>query len=490
MAPSLSSVSGIVHFLLQCPPNVQVFIYNIIRGVNFCTTTDSSPTPPLNILDFNTLCNVDNSMDVDIIGYTLSQNDYDAAVRIKTELKRAMDRCGITHHDLGITILMLNFAQYYMHDQYYLFVYEFTSVYELRLIEDFINGAKRNRCKLPRDLCIHPLYGIRANASKWRYDVHDTTTYENILKQNPRVSGGCGSARDQLDVSSEPLTVRAFKLIVESMNSKNITPQSFIDTILFYNIHIVESFYMLSGICGKNKLVMECMSMNNQHSLNYQLDPFEKEQRLDGGDHVVRILRAGANERSIHKDIVSYSDRLGCLCTTGKPVYWFDLPPRSAWFVYTNCRWKYFSYCNRDTDVLMKNLNLPGVAIGYINDGIINIVSISEHHTNKTSLDNWSWCVDYLRNRGLNCPLRPIVCGLQTAVFETDGIVKVERTYKSDCNVEHMTVDQFNAGGRLLPQNVGTIVTELYDNDIFSAKNPFLVKYGMDKIFKLVKWNK
>lgn len=129
----------------------------------------------------------------------------------------------------GITILMMNFAQFYARDQYILFAYTFRCVKEILLLEQFLLRYNQKSIILPSNMATDDRYG---------------------LKQ---------LGRSQCDPQPKLLlTVCDFERLVDMMGHKDTTPTYFIQQVWKYDINIIEAFFMFTSITKDCKIIKEC----------------------------------------------------------------------------------------------------------------------------------------------------------------------------------------------------------------------------------------
>lgn len=228
------SVIGLISFVSNQDYPVQTFLYAVHKDPTCYTLNETDGasviTTPINDAAILT-------------GYSVKRPIYELATNMLRRWSTVPTR------DLGINILMLAFAKYYVKGQYHLFVNEFKKIDEIQSIESYLNRCTKMFIKLPKDMAIHEKYGIRANAHVF--------------------------------TSDKFLTVTNCLVILASMASKIMNPELFINMVRHYHINIIESFYLFASITRDSRVILECRELNKP-TFNYVLDKFHKECRYSG----------------------------------------------------------------------------------------------------------------------------------------------------------------------------------------------------------------
>lgn len=200
--------------------SVCVFLYNVLSGVP-CELGHDNPTT---IDTLNPSVNVNaklSSYEVDRELYVLAQRPWNCKVE-----------------DLGITICVMFFAEFYAKGQYPLYVNALRCVKELEIIERYLIGYNVNQIKLPHNLATNRIYGL-----KRQYDV---------LKHGKSL-----------------LSVEAFDVITTFIRSPAATPQKFIYIIADFPIKVTESFYMFTSITRDCATVRSCHEIKLNTLVSY-----------------------------------------------------------------------------------------------------------------------------------------------------------------------------------------------------------------------------
>lgn len=516
-------------FLLRYDIFIQQFIYDIVMGTSFsrkrsCTSKDTTIVEDdeeknarqsssrsekfvSGLLwemknnkastsggdnDNDELCRLrrvmrDRSSNVDREPYDdLSSSEFAFALRVKKIYEEAVKyyrnarkNCDedLKASDVGITILLVHFSRYYAYNSYPSFVNDFSRIDELKILENFLHSCIRTYCKLPRDLATHKIYGLKANEKYWL-----------------RSGGGL------------PLTVKAFKELCQTIKSKSITPLDFIRKIRVYDLRVVESFYLLANITGDNKVVKECIELQCSTMEECSREIFDKESRLDGGSHVSQTVSTYFKERVLDEqshNLASSSSSSSALqllpihcLIVGKPVYWFNVPVKSVWFIYRQKKCRFFGFGSRDDyKLLMNNLSdiNVGVVMGYVHENKLYPVRIiSPHVCGDERYDYWFKVVNFFKSRGLNCPLRPVVIGYsvvtkESILVEDSSSQREYKTLVTKENLEkgrlsvtyHYEKNEEDDDDQKAAKTTKTkLVEEIVDPDIYKSNRVYLVKTG------------
>lgn len=258
----------IINFLLQLPEKIQVFVYNCYGKGIVCNIINDVELQLMNDILINNgifnekITSIDEKNLTSIINFKAVKTDgryllMDKSTTITTTTKISeavaaaetrkttnenqlinlynqliyeqttpLNTHQINKQDLGILILMLNFAKYQSRNQYDLFMNEFKCIDELVHLESFL---LKKKLMLPKDLAIHAVYGIKANELNF--------------------------------INEQVITLQEFlKLLNTVFTSNKVTPESFIYHIKKFHIKIIESFYVLTNTRDIKK-VKECMAL-------------------------------------------------------------------------------------------------------------------------------------------------------------------------------------------------------------------------------------
>lgn len=134
--------------------------------------------------------------------------------------------------DFGATILCINFAEYQSHNQYHLFVHEFSLIPELQIFEDYLIRCSTEFVKLPAHLSIDEVYGIRANLNK--FTKSSFITYQEML---------------------------TVFVDITLFSNKN----RFLTLIADYHLRIIEMFYALVTFRRKIKVITEARGLHTRY---------------------------------------------------------------------------------------------------------------------------------------------------------------------------------------------------------------------------------
>lgn len=212
--------------------NEQVFFYQIIkltRSAGF----EESVTLDVENGDGAITLNVNRRAAVS--GYLLNADLYAMAKRYSTN--------GVKLSDLGINILLINFAKYYARSQYHLFVYQFEELAEIENFEKKLLVCSQSFIKLPKNLAIHARYGLKACSG--------------LFKNTGSMSVGC------------------FDKMIAYMSSKHVTPSDFVKIVSRYHVTIVETLYAFASFTRQNRVILDCRDLRTNR-LSYTFDKIRK----------------------------------------------------------------------------------------------------------------------------------------------------------------------------------------------------------------------
>lgn len=224
-----------ISFLSKLDYPVQVYLYAVHKDPSCVTLNETDGatriTTPMN--DAAVLC-----------GYSVNKLLYDLALEMLRRLSTT-----VSNEDLGINILMLAFAKYYVRGQYHLFVNDFKQIREMQTIESYLYKCTKRFIKLPKDMAVHEKFGIRSNFASF--------------------------------TGVKPLTWVEHGFILASMAAKIMTSERFVETVKPYHINIIESYYLFASITRDSRVILECRELNKP-TFNYVLDKFHRECRYSG----------------------------------------------------------------------------------------------------------------------------------------------------------------------------------------------------------------
>lgn len=170
-----------------------------------------------------------------VSGYILRADLYERA--------KSYAEININLSDLGINILLINFAKYYAKSQYHLFVYQFEEICEIENFEQKLLQCSRFFIKLPKNLSVHEFYGLKANASRF------------------------------INVGS--MSVKYFEDVIAYMSSKIVKPDDFVKNISVYHISIIETLYAFASFTRQNRVILDCRDLHT-NKLNYMFPKIYK----------------------------------------------------------------------------------------------------------------------------------------------------------------------------------------------------------------------
>lgn len=219
--------TAIVDKLKDYNENVQVLIYQTQKYPNFYTIDDVCG---LGFRDITSLINAKAKTFKE--GYVL-KSELLSVVNCKYDLSIA---------DLGITILMMNFARHYSCGQYELYVNMFRSIDEIKILLDFMSKCTKSYIKLPKDLSVDAKYGLYAKRE-----------YFN---------------------GKEPLKLHRFHLITSLMHHKGLEVDNFISLLQSLHPLIVSGFYNMTSVTDNLRRNVECSNMIRK-CLTYEFQKFE-----------------------------------------------------------------------------------------------------------------------------------------------------------------------------------------------------------------------
>lgn len=224
-----------ISFLSNHGDPVQVYLYAVHKDPSCVTLNETDGatriTTPMN--------------DAAVLGgYSVNRPLYDLALDMLRRLSTT-----VSNEDLGVNILMLAFAKYYVRGQYHLFVNEFKQIKQMQTIESYLIKCTKRFIRLPKDMAVHEVYGIRANAARF--------------------------------TGNKPLTSVEHRFILASMAATIMNPVRFVDMVTPYHIHIIESYYLFASITRDSRVILECRELSKP-TFDYVLDKFHRECRYSG----------------------------------------------------------------------------------------------------------------------------------------------------------------------------------------------------------------
>lgn len=163
--------------------------------------------------------------------YVLKKNLY--------ELAQNYNKCSISVPDLGITILLLNFAKYYSRAQYHLFIDECYNVTELDSFESKLLRCNNSYILLPKDLPINSKYGLMAQQNKF--------------------------------VNKGAMSIESFERFFFTIHKIDIEIENFIKFCIPFHMSIVETLYLFASFSSQTSLILECRSLRLK-ALPYKFD--------------------------------------------------------------------------------------------------------------------------------------------------------------------------------------------------------------------------
>lgn len=176
-----------------------------------------------------------------VSGYRLNSVLYDKAVRysrINTKLS-----------NVGINILLMNFAKYYARAQYHLFVYQFEDLLEIENFEKKLLACSQSFIKLPKNLSVHAKYGLKACSERFVHNGSMSVTY--------------------------------FDEMIAYMSSKYVTPEDFIKNISCYHVSIIETLYAFASFTRQNRVILDCRDLHT-NNFTYTFDKIRKSTAYTG----------------------------------------------------------------------------------------------------------------------------------------------------------------------------------------------------------------
>ncbi|UDM55354.1 gp33-like protein [Phenacoccus solenopsis nudivirus] len=212
-------------------PSEQVFLFNVVKarqtGKQFDDYVRLDEEHGISCL--KTQHNHASYME----GYTLNRQYYDLA-------KIYYNHIDTPIADLGITLLLVNFASYLSRSQYFLFVHDFNCIDVIDDFEKMLRVCSNAYVKLPFDLAMDRTYGLFAIES-----ITGTKNY----------------------------TMNKFMYFSKIIENPNITIEYFIDEFVRdHNIRIVESLYTLTSFKRSNNAIDECRRLNTK-TFVYNIEP-------------------------------------------------------------------------------------------------------------------------------------------------------------------------------------------------------------------------
>jgi len=217
---------------LDMYPAQQVFLYNLVNRRAKDASFDSFVHLDENETTQLTSIKTHNNHIALVEGYALSPQLYRQA--------RSYYDMNMPVRDLGITLILANFASYMSYNQYFLLVHDFNCVEELDLFEQVLLGCSDNYVKLPFDLAIDRKYGLRAVSSRMGDRFY---TYDKFVS------------------------------FVRFLSNKDITVESFINAYVdHHHPRIVESLYAITSFKRSNSTIYDCRRLN-ANLFKYSMDP-------------------------------------------------------------------------------------------------------------------------------------------------------------------------------------------------------------------------
>lgn len=236
-------VLDLCDYLHSLPIAHQVFLYRVHKNKTIddfisCHEDENSESSKAIGTDQLT-SNINNQSIVD--GYCLTKELYDKAIQYPS--------IKIDNRDLGITILLLNFARYHSHGQYHLFIDECYNIEELDLFVRQLLRCSSMFVKLIKDLSIHRKYGLKAQMQNYTKNGH--------------------------------MTLEKFNGFFELLNYKELTVVNFIKICRPYHIGIIESLYAFASFTCNTRLIVECQYLHRAQ-LNVKFDKIQHVLQYNG----------------------------------------------------------------------------------------------------------------------------------------------------------------------------------------------------------------
>ncbi|XP_025196783.1 uncharacterized protein LOC112595700 isoform X2 [Melanaphis sacchari] len=219
---------------LNLLPAEQVFVYNILsyreNKIDFEKVVSLEEENGLSCIKAH-----NNHASV-IEGYVLKDDLYRMARNYYNNLE-------IFTKDLGISLLLVNFASYMAYNQYYLFAHDFNCIKELDTFEEILLKCSGNKVKLPFDIAIDRQWG---------------------LKSVERVMG------------KDLYTFDKFIGFIRFLGNKDITPEYFISLyVVGHHPRIVESLYAMASYKRSCSIINDCRRLNS-NIFKYTIDRIVK----------------------------------------------------------------------------------------------------------------------------------------------------------------------------------------------------------------------
>lgn len=216
-------------YLNDLPLAHQVFFYQVRKidsNFNKCVILDDTNGDSVPNTSSNTQAIID--------GYVLNKELY--------ELAKNYNQCPIAVEDLGITILLLNFAKYHARAQYYLFIDECYNISELDMFESKLIQCNNSFVRLPKDLPIHKQYGLLAQR-------------QNFTNTNA-------------------ISLNAFERFLFVIHKFDLKITDFITFCKPFHMSIVETLYLFASFSCQTSLILECRTLKT-HTLQYKFDKIQ-----------------------------------------------------------------------------------------------------------------------------------------------------------------------------------------------------------------------
>lgn len=214
----------------------QVFFYQMRKiGINFdeCVVLDT--------INGDSEPNTHTNTQAIIDGYVLNSELYDLA--------KNYNQCPISVEDLGITIVLMNFAKYHSKAQYHLFIDECYTITELDSFESKLILCNNSFIRLPKDLPINRRYGLLAQRKKF--------------------------------INTGAMSVEAFERFFFTIHKLDIKVTEFIKFCEPFHLSIVETLYLFASFSCQTSLILECRMLQNR-TLNYKFEKMQLTTHYNG----------------------------------------------------------------------------------------------------------------------------------------------------------------------------------------------------------------
>ena len=305
-------------------------------------------------------------------GYCVDKGKFE---NLCLKFKEILKNCNLKNiKDLGITIVLLNFAKYYVCNQYALFVNDFNFIEELDDLKKFLYACNDKFVNFDKNLMISKKYGIKSLYKIENYTRKFVKYSEFLLIVN--LMTGDDYKNDNYNMI---------------FNRKFL----FLNLIKHYHLNVIESFYAFTSFTRNCKVLKECEELNRP-ILNYKMEKF-----IDSHD------MENAN-------------------------YWFVLPSNSIWFFYTPDEYKIFGFIDKSyveslkhvEKILTKkisnnnNNNNNILIFGFLNNCNVYVLDIrncfyfdaivvnDDDDDDKQHQQKWTILIKLLNELNLNCIYR------------------------------------------------------------------------------------